>query len=201
LPWCCPEQRAILEFNDLHIPRSLAQAKRQQLFRFTIDQAFSQVIAACAAVREAEKAHLDHRRDEQGLLRVTQQGFAHSVEAWEGDTLVVALRSRRGRRVFRRKHVYIAQCFETRLLYLIEHLSSRGLDWIDIQMMTPHMERLGGRTIERSEFLQKLSAAQQQKTTLSPCFDRNQTFDKKEYSVRTQMSRNIGIGGIKKAAS
>jgi leucyl/phenylalanyl-tRNA--protein transferase len=44
------------------------------------------------------------------------------------------------------------------LLYLIAHLQSRGLDWMDIQMITPHMEALGAREINRDEFLLKLAA-------------------------------------------
>ena len=28
LPWFCPAKRAILEFDDLHIPRSLAKERR-----------------------------------------------------------------------------------------------------------------------------------------------------------------------------
>ena len=32
LPWFCPERRAILEFSELHIPRSLAKAYRNSEF-------------------------------------------------------------------------------------------------------------------------------------------------------------------------
>ena len=51
-------------------------------------------------------------------------------------------------------------------LYLIEHLQKRGLDWIDIQMLTPHLEAMGAREIDRSEFLQKLALTQKRKLTL-----------------------------------
>ncbi len=44
LPWCCPEQRAILDFKDLHVPRRLARLQRQMRFQFTIDQSFEAVI-------------------------------------------------------------------------------------------------------------------------------------------------------------
>ena len=46
------------------------------------------------------------------------------------------------------------------LLHLIDHLNNRGLDWIDIQVMTPHMESLGAQSIPRDEFLDKLAATQ-----------------------------------------
>src|SRR5256885_7162288 len=53
LTWFCPEERAILEFCDLHIPRSLARISKQAPFRLTIDQNFRAVIEACARARRA----------------------------------------------------------------------------------------------------------------------------------------------------
>ncbi len=48
LPWFCPPRRAILEWSRLHLPRSLRGARNRGAFRFTVDQAFPQVIDACA---------------------------------------------------------------------------------------------------------------------------------------------------------
>jgi leucyl/phenylalanyl-tRNA--protein transferase len=45
------------------------------------------------------------------------------------------------------------------LLHLIEHLRARGLPWLDIQVMTPHMEALGARLVAREEFLTLLARA------------------------------------------
>ena len=42
------------------------------------------------------------------------------------------------------------------LLYLSEHLRGRGLDWMDIQVITPHMEAFGAGVITRDEFLERL---------------------------------------------
>ena len=36
LPWFCPEKRAILEFSDLHVSRSLDKERRRHRFTFTI---------------------------------------------------------------------------------------------------------------------------------------------------------------------
>jgi leucyl/phenylalanyl-tRNA--protein transferase len=54
------------------------------------------------------------------------------------------------------------------LLFLIEHLKERGLDWIDIQMVTPHMEALGAKEISRAEFLARLAATQKRRLILFP---------------------------------
>jgi len=44
------------------------------------------------------------------------------------------------------------------LLHLVERLSARGLDWLDIQVLTPHMARLGARAVPRELFLRRLAA-------------------------------------------
>jgi leucyl/phenylalanyl-tRNA--protein transferase len=51
---------------------------------------------------------------------------------------------------------------------LIDYLKERGLDWIDVQMVTPHLEALGAKAISREEFLEKLTATQKRKLTLFP---------------------------------
>ena len=42
------------------------------------------------------------------------------------------------------------------LLFLIEHLEARGLDWLDIQVLTPHTRALGARLVPRDDFLELL---------------------------------------------
>jgi leucyl/phenylalanyl-tRNA--protein transferase len=43
------------------------------------------------------------------------------------------------------------------ILFLMDYLKERGLNWLDIQTLTPHMEALGAREIPREHFLEKLS--------------------------------------------
>src|SRR4051812_26748148 len=51
LTWFCPPERAVLEFKDLHVSRSLARERRKTKLSFTIDRDFEDVIRACATVR------------------------------------------------------------------------------------------------------------------------------------------------------
>ena len=44
LPWFCPEWRAVVEFSELHVPKTLAREQKKNKFEFTIDRAFSEVI-------------------------------------------------------------------------------------------------------------------------------------------------------------
>ena len=151
------------------MPRRLARVKRQMPFRFTIDQAFGEVIVACAKVkRKRESGTWITTQMMHAYCELHKKGYAHSVEAWEGNSLVGGLYGVDAGGAFSGESMfcYRSNASKLALLYLIEHLQKRGLDWIDIQMLTPHMEVLGAKSIDRSEFLQKLSLAQKRGITL-----------------------------------
>lgn len=169
LPWCCPEERGILDFNELHIPRRLARTRRQSTFHFTIDRAFSEVITNCATVeRKHESVTWITRQMIRAYCELHTKGHAHSVEVWEGTELVGGLYgvdacgSFSGESMFQLR----SNASKLALLFLIEHLRERGLDWMDIQMVTPHLEALGARVVSRDEFLERLAATQQRKLIL-----------------------------------
>ncbi|HEV8137351.1 MAG TPA: leucyl/phenylalanyl-tRNA--protein transferase [Pyrinomonadaceae bacterium] len=169
VPWCCPEERGILEFKDLHISRSLARTRRKTTFDFTIDQSFLQVITSCAMVeRKFESGTWITPQMIAAYNELHKAGHAHSVEVWEGTELVGGVYGVDGCGSFSGESMFTFRpnASKLALLYLIEHLKSRGLDWIDIQMLTPHMEAMGASTIPRDRFLGKLAATQQRKLVL-----------------------------------
>jgi len=167
VPWCCPEERGILEFDELHIPRRLARTRHK--FTFTIDRAFPRVINYCATVK---------RKHESGTWITDQmiwaycdlqrEGHAHSVEVWEGAELVGGLYGVDAGGSFAGESMFSLRSNASKLalLFLIEHLKERGLDWIDIQMVSPHLEALGAKVVARADFLEKLAATQKRNLTL-----------------------------------
>ena len=162
LTWFCPEERAILEFRDLHVPRRLAQIRKQAPFSFTIDQDFRAVIEACArAKRKGEDGTWITPEMIRAYCELHRSGHAHSVEAWEGERLVGGLYGVDAGGAFAGESMFFLRpnASKLALLYLIEHLSMKGLDWIDIQVMTPHMQALGAKIISRDQFLEKLALA------------------------------------------
>jgi leucyl/phenylalanyl-tRNA---protein transferase len=171
LPWCCPEERGILDFDELHIPRRLARTKRQSTFHFTIDRAFPQVIAHCATVqRTHESGTWITRQMIDAYCELHKQGHAHSVEVWEDAELVGGLYGVDASGSFSGESMFSLRSNASKLalLFLIKHLRERGLDWIDIQMVTPHLEALGGKTVSRADFLARLRATQKRKLILFP---------------------------------
>lgn len=169
LPWCCPEERGVLDFNELHIPRRLARTRHKSTFHYSIDHAFPQVISHCATVkREHESGTWITDEMIRAYCKLHQQGYAHSVEVWEGTELVGGLYGVAACGSFSGESMFSLRSNASKLalLFLIDHLKERGLDWIDIQMVTPHLEALGAKVISRADFLAKLTTTQKRKLTL-----------------------------------
>lgn len=160
LVWFSPRERAILEFTDLHIPRSLRREIGRAGLRFTIDANFGAVIRACASVPRAGETGTWITQDIiRSYTELHRRGHVHSVEAWAGDTLAGGLYGVEADGAFAGESMFYLRpnASKLALLFLIEHLGSRGLDWMDIQMLTPHMELLGAKLITRDRFLDKLA--------------------------------------------
>ena len=172
LPWFCPAKRAVLEFSELHITRSLARERRKAPFTFTIDKAFRDVITECA--RSRRKGQSGTWITPEFIERYTELnelGHAHSVEAWDADAkLAGGLYGVDAGGVFTGESMFYKKPYASKLalLYLIDHLSSRGATWLDAQVMTPHLEALGAKDVSRKDFLQMLQTA---RTSVGSCFD------------------------------
>ena len=96
-------------------------------------------------------------------------GMAHSVEAWDaGGELVGGLYGVDAGGVFCGESMFYKYPNASKLavLFLIDHLRSRGSTWLDSQVMTPHFETLGAKEIDRVDFLDKLKETQSLKLKL-----------------------------------
>ncbi len=159
LLWFCPAERGVLEFRDLHLPRSLLRARRQTALRFSIDAAFPDVIRACAAAsRPGQDGTWIMPEIIAAYVRLHRNGIAHSAEAWHADRLVGGVYGVEVDGAFAAESMFYREpnASKLALLHLIDHLRTRGLEWLDIQVLTPHLARLGANTISRDEFLEKL---------------------------------------------
>jgi leucyl/phenylalanyl-tRNA--protein transferase len=159
LLWFCPAERGILEFRDLHLPRSLVRARRQTALRFSIDQAFAEVIRACAATpRPGQDGTWITLQIIAAYIRLHRMGIAHSAEGWRGERLVAGIYGVEVDGAFAAESMFYHESNASKLalLHLIDHLRARGLEWLDIQVLTPHLARLGAKAIPRDEFLEKL---------------------------------------------
>lgn len=164
LPWHCPERRAILDFADLNVPRSLEKVRRKDEMTFTIDRDFGGVMHECAlAYRPGQGGTWITAKFERVFTELHHQGMAHSVETWNADgDLVGGLYGVDAGGVFCGESMFYKSpnASKLALLFLIDHLRERGATWLDSQVMTPHLEALGAKEIDREEFLDKLETTQ-----------------------------------------
>jgi leucyl/phenylalanyl-tRNA--protein transferase len=172
LPWHCPERRAVLMFDEIKVPRSLAKIARKGEFTFTIDHDFAQVIRQCASSpRPGQKGTWITPRFEEIYNQLHREGMAHSVEAWTANgELAGGLYGIDAGGVFCGESMFYKEANASRLslLYLIDNLRERGATFLDAQVITPHMEAFGARLISRRAFIEKLRAIQGESLTLFP---------------------------------
>jgi leucyl/phenylalanyl-tRNA--protein transferase len=160
IPWCCPRVRAILVFAELTAGRTLEKAARKSGWSYSIDRAFPAVIAACAAAARAEdEGTWIHPAVLSAYTELHVAGVAHSVEVWRDGELVGGLYGVDSGGVFGGESMFhrVDNASKLAILHLASYLRARGAEWMDIQQLTPHMERLGAREVERSEFLGRLT--------------------------------------------
>ncbi len=170
LPWHCPERRAILDFADLRIPRSLAREQRRGEYTFTIDRDFVAVMRECAlAYRPGQGGTWITPEFEQVYTELHHKGMAHSVEAWDiTGELIGGLYGVDAGGVFCGESMFYKapNASKLALLFLIDHLQQRGSAWLDAQVMTPHMEALGAKEIDRETFLCRLEESQKSRVRI-----------------------------------
>ncbi len=163
LPWFCPEKRAILEFSDLHIQKSLRKAWEKSEFTYTINKNFLEVIKNCSEVKRSHEAGT-WITDAfiEAYCRFNEYGMAHSIEVWDGEELVGGLYGVDSGGVFCGESMFHRRTNASKfaLLFLIEHMKNQGAKWLDVQVMTPHFEVFGAKNIPRNDFLDKLKDTQ-----------------------------------------
>jgi leucyl/phenylalanyl-tRNA--protein transferase len=157
--WFSPDPRAVIPLaeEEFHIPHGLARRLRRNPFEIRIDTAFAEVMEGCA---QREETWIDHVIRESYLL-LHRLGNAHSVECWQGDTLVGGLYgvclggAFFGESMFHRA----TDASKVALVSLVERLRARSFQLLDTQWTTPHLLRFGAKEIPRKQYLAKLQAA------------------------------------------
>lgn len=172
IPWFCPSRRAMLFFDEIHMPRSLRRIERKLSLEYTIDRAFERVIRACAqAPRPGQDGTWIFPEVVEAYTELHRRGIAHSAEAWLDGELVAGVYGVDAGGAFGGESMFhtISGASKLVLLHLCRHLESRGAKWLDAQVMTTHVEVLGAREIPKRRFLKLLEEAQMANRVL---FDR-----------------------------
>jgi len=157
--WYSPDPRGILPIELFHTPTRLARVIRSGRFRVTANEAFRDVMQACAADREDGTWITDEILETYCALH--EEGLAHSIEVWLGDMLAGGLYGVSLGGVFFGESMFHAapDASKVALWHLWDRMRRGGYRLLDTQWVTPHLEAFGAIEIPRDEYLMRLEGA------------------------------------------
>lgn len=172
--WWSPDPRMVLFPSEVKISRSLRKTINKNKFRVSCNQAFEEVIDACAL--RGEKDPLLQNEDtwitddmQSAYLKLNEFGYAHSIEVWQDDALVGGLYGVSLGKVFFGESMFSRENDASKVAFvaLAQSLEQLEFEVIDCQVSSNHLLSLGAREISRSEFLQHLHHIDIQKPNLN----------------------------------
>ena len=155
--WVEPHERGVFPLDGLVVSRSLAKAARSDRFRVVADRDFRGVMRACA-----ERGNTWINDD---ILRLYGElydgGRAHSIEAYEGGTLVGGLYGVSLRGAFFGESMFhrARDASKVALVHLVARLRAGGYRLLDTQFLTEHLASLGAVAMPRAAFRLLLAEA------------------------------------------
>ena len=157
--WHSPDPRCVLPVEGLHVGRTLRRAISKGTYAVRFDGAFDRVIRACRAAPRAGQDGTWITDDmERAYLRLHRLGYAHSVEAWEGDELAGGLYGVSLGRIFFGESMFARRpnASKVALVGLADKIAPWGFQVIDAQVATPHTLAMGAQQWPRDRFLELL---------------------------------------------
>lgn len=156
--WWSPDPRTVLTPSRLHCSRSLRKLLRRRTFSVTMDRDFPAVIRACAGPRVGSQGTWLLPEMISAYCGLHVHGVAHSIEVWQAEQLVGGLYGVAIGGVFFGESMFsrVDNASKVALVQLCDHLVRLGVELIDCQVLTSHMQRMGADLVTRERFLARL---------------------------------------------
>jgi len=156
--WWSPDPRCVLRPADFHASRRLRQYARQSEFTLSCNKAFAAVIEACAGDRKTQQGTWITQDVMSAFVALHSDGWAHSIEIWDGDELAGGIYGLSIGRVFFGESMFSHKDNASKfaMLGLCSILWQNDFDLLDCQVLSQHLLTLGAQLIDRSEFSQIL---------------------------------------------
>lgn len=154
--WWSPDPRFVLFPGELKISKSMRPVLNRPRFTFTVNQAFRAVIEHCARIKRNHQADTWINQDIiDSYCTLHAAGYAYSAEAWENDRLVGGLYGIKMGKLFFGESMFSLTPNASKFAFIkwVRQLQLEGIQLIDCQVYTEHLESLGARMISREEFM------------------------------------------------
>jgi leucyl/phenylalanyl-tRNA--protein transferase len=157
--WWCPDPRFVLIPPELKISKSMRSVMNKRKFDFTVNGAFTEVIRNCKnIIRHDQDGTWITNEIEKAYTELYRLGYAFSAEAWHHGKLAGGLYGVRLGKVFFGESMFSLEDNASKFAFInyVDLLMKEGVELIDCQVYTAHLESLGAKMIPRDEFTRKL---------------------------------------------
>ena len=155
--WFCPLKRFVIFPSEIHVSHSMRQLIHKDMYRITVNKDFAGVLQGCATAqnRNSEEGAWLGPDIVKAYTELHRQGFAASVEVWEGSQLVGGLYGVTLGKAFFGESMFslVPSASKLALIYLARMFEANGGKLIDCQLETPHLRSMGGRFITYEEYM------------------------------------------------
>lgn len=156
--WWCPDPRFVLFPQHLKISKSMHRILRSNQFKFKINYSFDHVIRNCKTAERDHEGTWITNEIEKAYINLYKKGYAFSAETWQDDKLVGGLYGIKMGKVFFGESMFslVSNASKFAFINYVQHLIEEGIELIDCQVYTNHLESLGANMINREYFLDLL---------------------------------------------
>ena len=134
----------------------MKQLLKKQAFEFSVNTDFNGVISQCKAIsRRGQNGTWITEEMRNAYNDLHFAGYAHSAEVRMNGELVGGLYGIRLGKVFYGESMFSRYSNASKYAFIkyVELLKSEGVELIDCQVYTAHLESMGARMIPRSQFI------------------------------------------------
>ncbi len=162
--WWSPDPRLLLYPDDFKISRSLRKKLRQKRFSVKLDRNFVSVMRHCADVpRHGQRGSWILPEVVEAYSSLHDRGFAHSVEVYDEESRLVGglYGVSTGTAFFGESMFSLApDASKVALAHLVALAKIWDFAFIDCQIPSEHLMRLGAVRVDRNRFLDELESTQ-----------------------------------------
>jgi leucyl/phenylalanyl-tRNA--protein transferase len=133
---------------------------KKNYFEFSTNTAFKEVIHNCKQTkRPGQSGTWITNEVEKAYINMHRLGYAHSAEAWKDGILIGGLYGIKLGKVFFGESMFSGESNASKFAFIkyVQQLKQEGIELIDCQVYTGHLESLGARMITRENFVSRLN--------------------------------------------
>lgn len=159
--WWSPNPRMVLFLDELVISKSMRNILNRNVFKVTFNQNFREVISNCQNIKRSGQNGTWITNDMiEAYCKLNELGVAKSVEVWQNEELVGGLYGIDLGHIFCGESMFskVSNASKVAFIALVNQLKKGNYNLLDCQVYNEHLESLGCREIDRTEFMQILNS-------------------------------------------